>query len=131
MVMRAIYREGEPVARAIRRLTMTKLVALALIAAATVLALPYSATADDVPTYDVRKSCKADVQAYSSAQNVASCLADEQGARQTLVSQWTQFAPDSRARCSKIVGDVAGPQSYVELLTCLQMAKDVKTLPKN
>jgi hypothetical protein len=125
------YREGEPVARAIRRLNMTKLVALALIAAATLMALPHSATADDVPTYDVRKSCKADVQAYSSAQNVAACLADEQGARQTLVSQWTQFAPDSRARCSKMVGDVAGPQSYVELLTCLQMAKDIKTLPKN
>jgi hypothetical protein len=29
-----------------------------------------------------------------------------------------------------MVGDVAGLQSYVELLTCLQMAKDVKSLPK-
>jgi hypothetical protein len=30
-----------------------------------------------------------------------------------------------------MVGDIAGSQSYVELLTCLQMAKDVKGLPKN
>jgi hypothetical protein len=30
-----------------------------------------------------------------------------------------------------MVGDPAGPQSYVELLTCLQMARDVKTAPKN
>jgi hypothetical protein len=26
--------------------------------------------------------------------------------------------------------DLAGAQSYVELLTCLQMAKEVKSLPK-
>jgi hypothetical protein len=30
-----------------------------------------------------------------------------------------------------MVGDPAGPQSYVELLTCLQMAKDVKSMPKD
>jgi len=110
---------------------MLKFAISALLAAVILPALPHSAAADDVPRYDVRKMCKADVQAYSSAQNVAACLADEQGARETLVSQWTQFATDSRARCSKMVGDVAGPQSYVELLTCLQMAKDVKSLPKN
>ena len=110
---------------------MMKFVIPALLAAAILPAMPHLALADDVPRYDIRKMCKADVQAYSSAQNVAACLADEQGARETLVSQWTQFAPDSRARCSKMVGDVAGPQSYVELLTCLQMAKDVKSLPKN
>jgi hypothetical protein len=110
---------------------MVKFVIPVLLAAATLAGLSFSAAADDVPTYDIRKSCKADVQAYSSAQNVAACLSDEQGARQTLVSQWTQFPADSRGRCSKMVGDVAGPQSYVELLTCLQMAKDVKSLPKN
>ena len=109
---------------------MLKFVVPALIAAAALSAMPHSAVADDVPTYDVRKSCKADVQAYSTAGTAASCLADEQNARTTLVSQWTQFAPDSRKRCMLLVGDVAGPQSYVELLTCLQMAKDVKGLPK-
>jgi hypothetical protein len=109
---------------------MPKLAILAAIAAATLCGLPHFAAADEVPTYDVRKSCKADVQAYSTAGTAASCLADEQNARVTLVSQWTQFAPDSRTRCMQLVGDAAGPQSYVELLTCLQMAKDVKGLPK-
>jgi hypothetical protein len=89
------------------------------------------AIADDVPTYDVRKTCKADVQSYPSAGNVQGCLRDEQDARTTLVSQWMQFAADNRARCTRMVGDPAGPQSYVELLTCLQMARDVKTAPKN
>jgi hypothetical protein len=30
-----------------------------------------------------------------------------------------------------MVNDNAGPQSYVELLTCLQIAQAVKTLPKD
>jgi hypothetical protein len=29
-----------------------------------------------------------------------------------------------------MVTDLVGSQSYVELLTCLQMARDVKSLPK-
>jgi hypothetical protein len=90
-----------------------------------------SAMADEVPNYDVRKSCKVDTQAYSTAQTMTGCMTDEQNARTTLVSQWTQFAPESRSRCTQMVSDPAGPQSYVELLTCLQMAKDVKGLPKN
>ena len=44
--------------------------------------------------------------------------------------QWAQFSPESRARCSGIEKSDAGAQSYVELLTCLQIAKDVKSLPK-
>jgi hypothetical protein len=90
-----------------------------------------AATADEVPKFDIRKNCKADVQAYPTAGNVQGCLTDEQNAQATLVGQWTQFAPDSRARCTKMVSDIAGSQSYVELLTCLQMSKDVKGLPKN
>jgi len=97
----------------------------------------YRVAADEVPTYDVRKTCKTDTQAYQGPGTAApgsntssACVADEQTARATLVSQWTQFAPDSKSECMQTVGDVAGLQSYVELLTCLQMAKDVKSLPK-
>jgi len=98
----------------------------------------YRVAADEVPTYDVQKTCKTDTQAYQGpgtatlGSNTASgCVADEQTARATLVSQWTQFATDSKSECMQVVGNVAvGLQSYVELLTCLQMAKDVKSLPK-
>jgi len=99
-------------------------------AAIVIYAAPLAARADEVPKYDVSKSCKTDVQAYQGTGNRAGCLADEQSARETLVAQWTQFAPENRSRCAQMVGDPAGPQSYVELLTCLQMAKDVKTLPR-
>jgi hypothetical protein len=108
---------------------MTKLGVMAAMAAI-ICASPLAVRADEVPTYDVNKSCKVDVQAYQGSGNREGCLKDEQNAQKMLVSQWTQFAPESRVRCSQMVGDVAGPQSYVELLTCLQMAKDVKSLPK-
>ena len=92
---------------------------------------PSFAVADDVPKFDVRASCHADVQAYPGGGSAAACLGDEQKAREVLVTQWTQFAPESRARCTRMVADIAGTQSYVELLSCLQDAKAVKTLPKD
>jgi len=109
---------------------MTKLAMTAGMAAMIINASPLSVRADEVPKYDVSKSCKTDVQAYQGTGTQTGCMKDEQNARQTLVAQWTQFAPENRSRCAQMVGDPAGPQSYVELLTCLQMAKDVKTLPK-
>jgi len=109
---------------------MTKFAILTAVAAISLGVQVHAAIADEVPTFDVRKSCKADVQAYQGSGTASGCMADEQNAQKILVSQWTQFAPENRTRCAQMVGDVAGTQSYVELLTCLQMAKDMKTLPK-
>ena len=88
------------------------------------------AFADNVPKLDYTKSCRADVAAYPGGGGNKACLTDEQNARKTLVKQWKQFGQDSRTRCTRMVTDLVGSQSYVELLTCLQMAKDVLTLPK-
>jgi len=109
---------------------MTKLALLVALAAASLRAHVQVAVADDVPNFDIRKNCKADVQAYQGGGNQKGCLDDEQSARQTLVGQWGQFDAASRARCVRMVSDVSGTQSYVELLTCLQLAKEVKGLPK-
>jgi hypothetical protein len=102
--------------------------------AAIALALGASfAAAQEVPTLDVGALCRAQAKAAQAkaAQALAdACLADEKKAREDLVRQWAQFSPDSRARCTGVAKSVAGAQSYVELLTCLQIAKDVKGLPK-
>jgi hypothetical protein len=95
--------------------------------AVVVVAQSLPARAQDVPTFDLRKTCKTDVQAFQNtpggqtASNPG-CVRDEQEARATLVSQWAKFAPASKRECVGLQGDAAGPQSYVELLTCLQMA---------
>ena len=109
---------------------MTRFAMLTAVGAAVVVAQSFPALADDVPTFDLRKTCKADVQAYqNTAGGQASdpgCLRDEQEARATLVSQWKKFPPASIRECVGLQGDAAGPRSYVELLTCLQMASDQK-----
>ena|SRR5262245_11865562 len=105
---------------------MRKLPMLAAVGAAAVVAQSFAVLADDVPTFDIRKNCKADVQIYDTSggqAHVTPCLNDEQNARATLVSQWTQFTAKSKAECLQIQRDGAVLPSYVELLTCLQMAK--------
>lgn len=109
---------------------MTKLAMLIVTAMFAVCTQPVAATAGEVPRFDVRKNCRADVQADPDRGNVAGCLADEQKAREDLVSKWQQFGPESTTRCTRMVNNIAGAQSYVELLTCLQAAEIVKTLPK-
>jgi len=88
------------------------------------------AIADEVPTYDVRATCHAESLQDASASTTAACLADEQKARDSLVAQWTQFAPENRTSCMQLEGGITGVRSYVELLTCLQIAREVKALPK-
>jgi hypothetical protein len=109
---------------------MTRFAMLAAVGAAVVVAQSFPALGDDLPNFDLRKTCMTDVQAYQGTADDqardSGCLHDEQQARATLVSQWKQFAPGSIRECVGLQGDDAGPRSYVELLTCLQMAGDQK-----
>ena len=88
----------------------------------------FVAVANDVPVFNVSALCRAEANATPEQSRV--CMADEKKAHEDLVRQWAQFAPDSRARCTRMSTSIAGIESYVELLTCLQMAMDAKNLPK-
>jgi hypothetical protein len=79
--------------------------------------------ADEVPQFDIRKTCNIDVRSYGSGQTKAACIADEQKAKATLASQWSRFSAASKSRCMSMVTDISGAKSYVELLTCLQVAR--------
>ena len=86
------------------------------------------AVADQVPKFDIAKSCKLDVAAttgLADGQPVKSCVNDEQKAQQQLASQWSTFPAANRAQCSSMeaIGDTP---SYVSLLTCLQMDQVTK-----
>ena len=109
---------------------MTKVAMLLSLAAIALGSQPIVALADDVPTYDVRSTCRAEAQDDPGAGTAAACLSDEQKARETLVAQWAQFTGESKRSCAQLEGVTAGLRSYVELLTCLQIAKDAKSLPK-
>ena len=111
-------------------LTRSILALILTTAAAIWLAVGLSAAAaDDVPAFDISKTCKVDTSAYPMPDGNAGCLKDEQSARQTLATSWAGFDEQSRRNCMQMVGDVTGTQSYVELLTCLEMAAETKRLP--
>jgi hypothetical protein len=83
------------------------------------------AVADNVPKFDVARSCKLDVAATAGLSvdlSTKRCISDEQKARQQLASQWSKFPAPSRASCTS-QESIGGTPSYVSLLTCLQMGQ--------
>ena len=85
--------------------------------------------ADQVPKFDTGRIChSAGAAAGMAGRDTAACERDEINARTTLEKEWSQFTPSDQARCGRLVTLGGGP-SYVELLTCLELAKQIKELP--
>jgi hypothetical protein len=84
-------------------------------------------TAGGVPNFDVATSCRGAADVMTATPG--SCTADEESARGELAKRWTQFVSADRTHCTAL-SSMKGFQSYVELLTCLEMAADAKKLPK-
>jgi len=92
------------------------------------LAMP---VADRVPEFNYERGCRAAAAADTAvlAQSVSACEAEERGARQTLEQQWMQFKASDRKDCESMAALGESP-SYVELLTCLQIARDTSRVPE-
>lgn len=90
-----------------------------------------AASADIVPRYDVQRACRGAAEAaVAPGRTSQSCENDETTARDTLDKQWSDYPAVDRARCVR-ASSLGGPASYVDLLTCLDMAKSVRSLPKD
>jgi hypothetical protein len=78
-----------------------------------------------LPVFDVKPECRAGGSVMPDQQ----CVADEQRARAELEGKWSSFTNGDRERC---VGEATagGSPSYVDLLTCLELAKEVRELDK-
>jgi hypothetical protein len=65
------------------------------------------AAADGVPNINYESGCHAAAAASASLgitvdnQSVGACMAEEKDARDKLVQQWTQFAPNDRMHCER------------------------------
>jgi hypothetical protein len=81
--------------------------------------------ADKVPVLDVRPSCSAARRTADEAKDRHACLQEEQISRTQLIKDWGQYAASDRSDCVELA-TTGGRPSYVELLTCLEMAKAVK-----
>ena len=109
---------AEPLSHSGRQATMPISISMIIVSSQLVVAV-----ADQVPKFDIARSCKLDVAAtagLSVDQSLKNCLNDEHKARQQLASQWSKFPGSGRASCVS-QESVGGTPSYVSLLTCLQM----------
>lgn len=86
------------------------------------------ARADSPPKLDVTPSCTAAARgAISAGRDKEACLSDERTAEDALAQNWSKYNAADKTQC---VGNVktGGPASYVELLSCLEIMRDSKTI---
>ncbi len=89
---------------------------------------------DSVPTLNVDQVCQGIAQQggvsfhdNDVAVEKKNCLDSEQATRDQLVKQWSSFASADKTACTN-ESRMGGDSSYTELLTCLEMARDVRTM---
>ena len=83
--------------------------------------------ADGIPTFDVRQTCRGTEVAIFPGRNMETCIQSEQSALGQLRKDWAGFAASDRAECVGLAR-MSGPPSYVELITCLEMRRDMRKL---
>jgi len=83
-------------------------------------AIDQAPAADRIPAFDIVRNCSAEVAA-AGIEKVAGCTKDETDAKNELDKRWPEFGASNKQAC---VGEssIAAGQSYVELLTCLEMS---------
>jgi hypothetical protein len=83
---------------------------------------------DRPPSLDTGPSCAAAAVSGVDSRSNQSCMNDETTAKNSVTANWRHYSPAQQARCTGLV-TTGGPPSYVELLTCLEMAAQAKTIP--
>jgi hypothetical protein len=84
---------------------------------------------DRIPELDVSGICAAPARSGITEMNQQTCLSLEQKAKLQLALEWPNYAPADRASCLQM-STAVGPSSYVEILTCLEMAVHAKRVTR-
>jgi hypothetical protein len=93
-----------------------------------------SPVVDSVPNLNVEQVCQGIAQQGGVSfrdSNIAvakkNCLDSEHVTRDQLAKQWSSFTAADKTACTN-EATMGGESSYTELLTCLEMARDVRVL---
>jgi hypothetical protein len=83
-----------------------------------------------MPEINVKALCKArdnDAKMFRSTtgQSVDECVQDEEKAKQLLNTLWTSTSASLRNECVR-EARMLGTMSYLDLVTCIQMAEEMK-----
>ena len=88
------------------------------------------AVTETVPKFDIARECRLE---GGSTPDLNRCSRDEAAALERLKTEWAQLVGAEKKTCM-VEMTIGGFSSYVELLTCLEMARDVaspNTNPEN
>lgn len=90
--------------------------------------------ADRVPLLNIEQVCQGIAQQGGSSfhdpaivKERHDCITSEQEVREQLVQRWSSFPAADRRACT-VEAEMGGDSSYTELLTCLEMARDVRDM---
>jgi hypothetical protein len=85
------------------------------------------AMADQMPKFDVEANCRAAAARARNSEYVAVCMQEERDARSKIEQSWSQFKPPDKEHCVQL-SRLGGQPTFTELLTCLELARDVRVL---
>jgi hypothetical protein len=102
------------------------------IAMVMIMAAILSARPDDIPTLDVNPVCRgiasqSELEAGLQRTNFEQCIQSEQAVREQVKKEWSTFSTADKTHCVALA-KTGGESSYTELLTCMEMARDVRKL---
>jgi hypothetical protein len=107
---------------------------LSLIIVAAAFAFSSPARSDQYPVLNVAPVChgiadQSDLEAGLRASNFDDCMKSEQTDREAMIKEWSTFSADDKSHCitETTMGNEA---SYTDLVTCMEMARDVRELHK-
>ena len=86
------------------------------------------AVSDAVPKFDVARECRFEGE---SAVDFDRCRQDEAVALEQLRAGWPQFTVADKKRTCLTTATIGGFASYVELLSCLEMAREANNSDSN
>lgn len=99
---------------------------LALVLAALALSVSAAAAQSSVPTLNLGMTCRAlDRSDFSIQIDTERCLKTEHEARQKLADEWIKHSAADRNLCTQ-TARMGGIESYVQLLTCLELQQDAR-----
>ena len=91
-----------------------------------------TARSDDIPTLDVNPVChgiamQGELEAGLQQTSFQQCVQSEQAVREEIKKEWSSFSIADKTHCVALA-KTGGESSYTELITCMEMARDVRKL---
>jgi hypothetical protein len=94
-----------------------------------------SARSDDIPTLDVNPVCRGiamqgELEVGLQQTSFQQCAQSEQAVREQIKKEWSTFSTADKTHCVSLA-KTGGESSYTELISCMEMARDVRKLHEN